>query len=51
MIKSILTRINKFVSDVIDKITHKEPWYKYYDKGGFIELSNNKVTICVETQK
>ncbi|MBQ2873028.1 MAG: acyl--CoA ligase [Bacilli bacterium] len=33
MLKSILLRINKFVSDVLDKITKKEPWYKYYDKG------------------
>ena len=37
MIKSIFSKINKFVSDVIDKITHKEPWYKYYDKGGKID--------------
>ena len=37
MIKSILSIINKTVSDVINKIRHKEPWYKYYDKGGKID--------------
>ena len=37
MIKSILSKINKFVSDVVSKVTDKQPWYKYYDKGGKIE--------------
>ena len=37
MIKSILSKINKFISDVVDKVTDKQPWYKYYDKGGKIE--------------
>ena len=37
MIKSILSRINKFVSDIVDKVTKREPWYKYYDKGGKID--------------
>ena len=37
MIKSILSKINKFVSDVVSKITDKQPWYKYYDKGGKLE--------------
>ena len=31
MLKSILIRINKLINDVIDKISAKEPWYKYYD--------------------
>ena len=35
--------INKFVSDVYDKFTNKEPWYKYYDKGGKLEYP--KLTI------
>ena len=37
MLKSILMKINKFVSDVLYKINKKEPWYKYYDKGGKID--------------
>ena len=43
MLKSILSMINKFVSDVYDKFTNKEPWYKYYDKGGKLEYP--KLTI------
>lgn len=43
MLKSILLRINKFVSDVVDKITDKQPWYKYYSRGGKIEYP--KLTI------
>ena len=37
MLKSIWSKINKFVSDVIDKVTDKQPWYKYYSNGGKIE--------------
>lgn len=37
MIKSILSKINKLVSDVVSRITDKQPWYKYYDKGGKVE--------------
>ena len=37
MLKSILSKINKFISDVMDKITDKQPWYKYYSNGGKIE--------------
>ena len=37
MIKSLWTTINKVVGDVINKIKHKQPWYKYYDKGGKID--------------
>jgi len=33
MLKSIWTRVNKFVSDVVNFVKNKEPWYKYYDKG------------------
>jgi len=33
----IFSKIGKFVSDIINKITKKEPWYKYYDKGGKID--------------
>ena len=43
MIKSILSMVNKFVSDVYNKLTNKEPWYKYYDKGGKIDYP--KLTI------
>lgn len=42
MLKSILIRVNKFISDVIDKISKKEPWYKYYgskEKIKYPELS------------
>ena len=35
MLKSIWVRVNKFVSDVVNYVTRKEPWYKYYDKGGY----------------
>lgn len=37
MIKSILSKINKFVSDIVSRVTNKEPWYKYYDKGNKID--------------
>ena len=37
MLKSILSKINKFISDVMNKITDKQPWYKYYSNGGKIE--------------
>ena len=37
MLKSILSKINKFISDVMDKTTDKQPWYKYYSNGGKIE--------------
>lgn len=37
MFKSIFSKINKFVSDIIDKVTKREPWYKYYDKGNKID--------------
>ena len=30
MIKSIWNNIKKRVNGLIDKIRHKEPWYKYY---------------------
>ncbi len=30
MIRSILIKVNRFISGLIDKITNKEPWYKYY---------------------
>lgn len=40
MLKSILSKINKFVSDVINRVTNKEPWYKYYDKGNKIDYPN-----------
>lgn len=48
MIKSIWSRINKFVSDTIDKIIHKEPWYKYYDKGGKIDYPKLSIYELIE---
>lgn len=48
MLKSIFSKINKFVSDVIDKITNKEPWYKYYDKGGKIEYPDLSIYQLIE---
>ncbi len=37
MLKSLLIRINKAISDVIYKISKKEPWYKYYGSKERIE--------------
>ena len=48
MIKSILSRINKLVSDTIDKIIHKEPWYKYYSKGGKIDYPELSIYELIE---
>lgn len=48
MIKSIWSKINKFVSDVVDKITNKEPWYKYYDKGGKIDYPDLTIYQLIE---
>ena len=41
---SLLTKGNIILKD-------NENEYSFSIEGGFIELSNNKVTICVETQK
>lgn len=30
MIKSLFNKLTKRISNIIDKIKHKEPWYKYY---------------------
>ena len=48
MLKSILSKINKFVSDFVDKITNKEPWYKYYDKGGELEYPDLTIYQLIE---
>ena len=48
MIKSIFSKINKFVSDVINRITHKEPWYKYYDIGGKINYPELTIYELIE---
>lgn len=48
MIKLILSRTNKFVSNIFDKIRHREPWYKYYDKGGKIEYPNLTIYQLIE---
>ena len=48
MIKSIFSRINKIVSDVIFKLRHREPWYKYYDKGGKIKYPDLTIYELIE---
>ena len=48
MLKSIWSKINKVVSDVIDKITHKEPWYKYYSHGGKIDYPDLSIYELIE---
>lgn len=48
MIKSILSKINKMVSDVIYKITKREPWYKYYDNGGKINYPELTIYELIE---
>ena len=30
MIRSLFNKLTKKISDIVDKIKHKEPWYKYY---------------------
>lgn len=37
MLKSILIRINKVINELIDKISSKEPWYKYYNNAQKID--------------
>mgnify|MGYP003302208396 CR=1 FL=1 len=48
MLKSILSKINKIVSDVVNKITNKQPWYKYYDKGGKIDYPELTIYELIE---
>ena len=48
MIKSIFSRISKALSDVYDKIRHKEPWYKYYDKGNKIDYPDLTIYELIE---
>jgi len=48
MIKSIFSKINKFVSDIVNKITKKEPWYKYYDNDGKIDYPDLTIYELVE---
>ena len=48
MIKSILSRINKLVRDVINKVTNKEPWYKYYDNCDKIEYPDLTIYELIE---
>lgn len=37
MIKSLLVGISRFISDVVEKVTNKEPWYKYYGNNNDIK--------------
>ena len=48
MLKSIWSKINKVVSDVIDKITNKQPWYKYYSRGGKIDYPELTIYELIE---
>ena len=48
MLKSMLSRLNKIVSDIVIKITGKEPWYKYYDKGGKLDYPDLTIYELVE---
>ena len=48
MLRSILSKINKLVSDVVNKITNKEPWYKYYDKGNRIDYPELTIYQLIE---
>ena len=48
MIKSILSKVNKFLSDIIDKVTNKQPWYKYYSNDGKIEYPNLTIYELIE---
>ena len=48
MIKSILLKINKFLSDIVDRVTNKQPWYKYYSNDGKIEYPNLTIYELVE---
>lgn len=48
MLKSIWSKINKFVSDVIDKVTNKQPWYKYYSRGGKIDYPELSIYELIE---
>ena len=48
MLKSILSKINKLVNDVINRVTHKEPWYKYYENGSNIEYPDLTIYELIE---
>lgn len=48
MLKSILSRINKFVHDVVIKITKKEPWYKYYENWDKIDYPDLTIYQLIE---
>ena len=48
MIKSLLTKITKFVTNTIDKFKHKEPWYKYYTNKGPITYPKVSIYELIE---
>jgi len=48
MIKSLLTKVVKHIADTIDKVKHKEPWYKYYSNKGPIEYPNVSIYELIE---
>ena len=39
---------NKFFRDIIDKVTNKQPWYKYYSNDGKIEYPNLTIYELIE---
>lgn len=48
MIKSTLIRINRYINNIIDKVKHREPWYKYYDLGGKIDYPDLTIYQLIE---
>ena len=48
MLKLMFSKVNKFVSDIVNRITNKEPWYKYYDKGNKIDYPDLTIFEIVE---
>ena len=48
MIKSLLTKVTKFVTNTLDKIKHKEPWYKYYSNKGPIKYPQVSIYELIE---
>lgn len=48
MIKSLWTKINKIVRNTFNKVTHKQPWYKYYSNQEKIEYPDGSIYELIE---
>ena len=48
MLESIWTKLNKVITKTIDKIKHREPWYKYYTNTKKIEYPNASIYELIE---